>query len=195
MFEKKLPHSEKQEDQFLLRQVALGCKQSFNQLYEKHWEHAYQSVYIRLKNREESKDIVQEIFTHIWLKRETVAIDNLPAYISVAARNRIFKFVSKQKNIHPFFRLLENIPAMYRETDANLLTKEFFEAYEAVINSLPPKKKMIFRLRFQEDLSTKDISQHLGVSIKTVQNQIGKAIAQLRITFFILLVISSMFLS
>ncbi|MCW3109492.1 MAG: sigma-70 family polymerase sigma factor [Segetibacter sp.] len=189
MLEKNLHNSEKQEDQFLLKQIGQGCKQSFNQLYEKHWEHAYESAFKRLKNSEEAKDIVQEIFTHIWLKREILTIDNLPAYISVAVRNRIFKFISKQKTSHPFFDVLENIPGMYMEADANLLTKEFFQAYEAVINSLPAKKQMIFRLRFQEDLSTKDISKHLGLSIKTVQNQIGKAIEQLRITFFLLLII------
>lgn len=179
---------QKHEDSYLLRQVEQGCKQSFNLLYEKHWEPAYREAYMRLKNGDDAKDIVQEIFTHIWLKRETLYIENLPAYLNVAVRNKVLKFVAKQKLSHPFYKVLENIPELQMKSDYQILAKEFFKAYDALINTLPSKKQMIFRLRYQEDLPTKDIAKHLGISRKTVQNQLGKAIEQLRITFFLLLV-------
>ena len=190
MPERNLTELEKYEDCYLLRQVEQGCKQSFNLLYEKHWEAAYGNAYVRLKNSDDAKDIVQEIFTHIWLKRETLHIENLPAYLNVGIRNKVLKLVSKQKLSHPFYEFLEDIPEMQMKSDAHILTKEFFKAYDALINTLPSKKQMIFRLRYHEDLPTKDIAKHLGISRKTVQNQLGKAIEQLRITFFLLLIAS-----
>src|SRR4051812_36497196 len=108
MAETIVNNSEKFEDSYLLKQVERGCKQSFNLLYEKHWETAYMEAYKRLKNSEEAKDIVQEIFTHIWLKRESVQIENLAAYLNVAVRNRVLKFVTKQKLSHPFYDILDN---------------------------------------------------------------------------------------
>jgi RNA polymerase sigma-70 factor (family 1) len=172
------------EDTALLQKVGEGCQQSFNALYEKYWESTYSAAYKRLKDPDQAKDIIQEIFTHIWFKRETLKIENLPAYLQVSVRNRVFKHLGKQKLNHPFFDVLETLPALHMQADSNLLAKEFFDAYQALIESLSPKKKLIFRLRFQEDLSTKDIAFQLGLSRKTVQNQLGKAIEFLKVSLF-----------
>ena len=173
----------------LLRRMGEGCEHSFRALYEKYWESAYSAAYQRLKDADQAKDILQEIFTHIWFKRETLQIDNLGAYLHVAVRNRVFKHIGKQKLTHPFFDLLETLPSLHLQADSNLLTKEFLGAYQSLINTLSPKKQQIFRLRFQEDLSTKDIASQLGLSRKTVQNQLGKAIEFLRVSLFYMLIL------
>ena len=175
------------EDQQLLKNIAKNCQHSFSILYEKYWESAYGSAYKRLKDSDQAKDIVQEIFTYIWFKRATLQIDNLPAYLHVSVRNKVFKHVDKQKSIHPFFAVLETLPALHLQTDSDLLTKEFFKAYENLVKSLSPKKQQIFRLRFEEDLSTKEIAQQLGLSRKTVQNQLTRAVIYLRTSLFLYL--------
>ena len=177
-------------DTLLLQQVEEGSKKAFNVLFEKYWESAFSDAYKRLKKYDAAKDIVQEIFTHIWINRETLHIENLPAYLNVAIRNRVIKFVAKQKLVHPFFSILENIPEKNSQTDADLLWKEFFKSYEALMKSLPPKRQVIFRLRYQEDLPTKVISMQLGITRKTVQNQLGKAIDTLRVSLLRVLTIS-----
>lgn len=176
-------------DAILLQQLASGNKEAFNALYEKYWKIAYIEAYKRLRDGEQAKDIVQEIFTYVWLKRNTLLIDNFGGYIYIAIRNQVFKLVTKQKQIHPFFDILESVPITYLQADKNLLCKEFFSAYEDIVNTLPPKRKIIFRLRFQEDLTTTNIAAQLGLSRKTVQNQLGKAIEQLRISLLQLLTI------
>src|SRR5665647_1244853 len=170
------------DDTLLLQQVEQGSKQAFNVLFGKYWEKTYSDAYRRLKNQDDAKDIVQEIFTHIWINREKVHIDNLPAYLHVAIRNKVIKYVTKQKLTHPFFDILNNIPEKNLLADSQLLWKEFFKSYEALLESLPPKRQIIFRLRYQEDLSTKDISMQLGITRKTVQNQLGKAIETLKVS-------------
>lgn len=176
-------------DAELLQQVEQGSKHAFNILYEKYWERAYVNAYKRLKDEDQAKDVVQEIFTHIWLKKETLHIDNLSAYLNIAVRNRVFKLIEKQKLIHPFFDILETMPATYLQADSNILWKEFFRSYELLLTTLPPKRQLIFRLRFQEDLPTKDIAMRLGLSRKTVQNQLSKAIEHLRISLLQLLAV------
>lgn len=168
-------------DASLLLKVERGCKRSFNVLYEKYWEEAYYNAYKRLKDADQAKDIVQEIFVSIWLKKEN-HIDNFPAYLNIAVRNRVFKVVEKQKKTSPFLQALHDMPTAEVQAEAGLLRKEFYTGYELLLNKLPIKRQRIFRLRFQEDLSTKAIAGRLGLSRKTVQNQIGKAIEQLRIS-------------
>lgn len=176
-------------DEELLEKIAEGCQSSFNTLYEKYWEITYASAYKRLKDADMAKDVVQEIFTHIWFKRETLQINNLPAYLYVAVRNRVFKQVVREKLTHPFFAVLETLPSLYQQTDSNLLAKEFFKAYEVLVNTLPAKKQSIFRLRFEQDLSTKEIALQLGLSRKTVQNQLTRAVEYLRGALFYLLIL------
>ena len=177
-------------DTLLLQQVKGGSKKAFNALFEKYWESAFSDAYKRLKKYDNAKDIVQEIFTHIWINRETLHIENLPAYLNIAIRNKVIKFVAKQKLIHPFFDILDNIPEKNSQTDADLLWKEFFKSYEALMKSLPPKRQVIFRLHYLEDLPTKVISMQLGVTRKTVQNQLGKAIETLKVSLLRILTVS-----
>ena len=164
-------------------------------MLEKYWESAFSDACKRLKKYDNAKDIVQEIFTHIWINRETLHIENLPAYLNVAIRNKVIKFVAKQKLVHPFFSMLDNIPEMNDQTDANLLWKEFLNSYEALMESLPPKRQVIFRLRYEEDLPTKVISMQLGITRKTVQNQLGKAIETLKVSLLRILIVSSVMLT
>jgi RNA polymerase sigma-70 factor (family 1) len=170
------------DDQFLLKQIEQHSVQAFNVLFEKYWDKAFNEAYKRLKDNDQCKDIVQEIFTHIWIKRETLHIENVPAYFAVAIRNKVLKVLSKQKHIHPFFEILESLPGRTNSADSGLLTKEFLLAYEELISALPPRRQTIFRLRIQDDIYTKDIAKQMGLSRKTVQNQLNKAIEHLRIS-------------
>ena len=174
------------EDFLLLEKVKDGSKIAFNLLFEKHWEKAYSDAYKRVKNEEDAKDIVQEIFTKIWLNRQTQAIENFPAYLHVSIRNNVIKLLSKQKPIHSFFDILENIPEKNSEADSALLWNEFLKSYEALLEKMPPKRQQIFKLRYHEDLTTKDISLQLGITRKTVQNQLGKAIESMKVALNII---------
>jgi RNA polymerase sigma-70 factor (family 1) len=176
-----IANTDQTNDKLLLLQVEKGNKHAFNVLYEKYWEQAYSNAYKRLKDADQAMDIVQDIFVNIWLKRQT-PINNLPAYLNVAVRNRVFKYFEQQKKTVAYLDILENIPSANQQPERDILWTEFLAAYEALIATLPPKRREIFRLRYHEDLTTKAIGSQLGLSRKTIQNQLGKAIEQLRVS-------------
>jgi RNA polymerase sigma-70 factor (ECF subfamily) len=179
-------------DIILLEKIKNGDQTAFNILFEKYWEFVYSNAFKRLKNKHDAEDIVQEIFTNIWLRRASLTIHNLPAYLHVAVRNQVFKTLAKQKNIS-FFFLPENAEEP-KKAEADLLWKEFFDSYQALLKTLPPKRQEIFRMRYDEDFSTKEIADKLSISRKTVQNQIGKALEALKLSLlhilFIVLLLS-----
>jgi len=180
------------EDELLLQRISRGDKDAFSRLYDKYWEQMYSDAYKRLKDSAPAQDIVQEIFAYIWTKRDVLRIENLPAYLKISVRNRVLKQLSRQKQTHPFFSLLEECTATGMNADKNLMWKEFAQSYEMLLSSLPSKRQLIFRLRFQNDLPTREIANQLGLSRKTVQNQLNKAVEQLRLSLlhiFILLLI------
>lgn len=174
--------SPKCNDQDLLSQLQEGNSSAFEFLFDKYWESAYSNAYKRLKNSEDAKDIVQEIFTHIWQNRNSLHIENVPAYLHVAVRNKVFKLIAKQKNTHPFFYILDDLVMDSASADAKVLLDEFMNSYEALVNTLPAKRQEIFRLRFHDDLTTQEIAKNLAITRKTVQNQIGKALETLKIS-------------
>ncbi|HXH99398.1 MAG TPA: sigma-70 family RNA polymerase sigma factor [Sphingobacteriaceae bacterium] len=190
----RLTNSALSDDSILL-QIKQGSRDAFDMLYARYWEKAYAISYKRLKDHSQSQDIVQDIFVHVWLKREELVILNFQAYLAVSVRNQVFKLIAKQKLTSPFFNILHELPATYSEADAGIRWKEFYRSYEALLTSLPSKRQTIFRLRFQDDMPTKDIANQLGLSVKTVQNQLGKAIKQLRISLQHLLTVLAILLS
>ena len=169
------------DDNALLEKIKSGHKSSFNILFDRYWENSLNDAFKRTKDLNTAKDIVQEIFTCIWINRET-QIDNFPAYIATAIRNKVFKFVATQKPVHPFFDALENISAKNSYADSDLLWKEFYQSYEDLLATLPLRRRDIFRMHVQEGLSTKIIAVQLGIARKTVQNQLGKAIETLKVS-------------
>ncbi len=174
---------EVQDDRILLLQLQEGKRTAFNILYNKYWEQTYSNAYKRLRDEDQAKDIVQEIFVSIWVNRHS-PINNLPAYLSISVRNQVFKLAAKSKNLTPFLDILDNIPAQNEKADSNILWQEFYRSYEAILLKLPPKRQQIFRLRFHDDIPTKTIASQMRISRKTVQNQLGKAIEQLRVFFY-----------
>lgn len=174
--------SQKYNDQVLLNQLQEGNSGAFEILFDKYWDLAYSNAYKRLKNSDDAKDIVQEIFIHIWQNRNSLFILNVPAYLHVAVRNRVFRLIAKQKTTHPFFDILDNEVAESNSADSRILWEDFKNSYEALIKTLPPKRQEIFRLRFQDDLTTQEIAKKLAITRKTVQNQLGKALVTLKVS-------------
>lgn len=168
-------------DASLLGRMQQDDREAFNALFEKHWASTYDKAFKRLKDPVVSKDIVQEIFIHIWVNRKQ-DIQNLPGYLHIAVRNRVLQLLRNKKHkeafLDPADRVFEQLP---QQDHTPLQRKEFYQRFEQLVASLPPKRQEIFRLRYNEELNTRDIALKMGLTQKTVQNQLGKAVDKLRV--------------
>lgn len=171
---------DKVQDKLLLLKLKEGNTDAFDALYEKYWNGIYSAAFKRLQDPDQAKDITQEVFLQLWLKREENTIDNLPAYLFTATKNKVLNWMEKERKFTPVPELFLHLKTSRDQTDADLLRKEFMSAYEALINTLTQSQQQIFRMRYQQDMSTTEIAEQLAISRKTVQNQLGKAVAQLR---------------
>jgi RNA polymerase sigma-70 factor (family 1) len=168
------------EDKLLLLKLKEGNEWAFDALYEKYWRGLYAAAFKRMDDPDQAKDITQDVFLQLWLKREEAHIENLPAYLFTAVKNKVFNWLEKERKYTPVSELLLLLETSHDPADARLLKSEFIKTYEALINTLTLSQQRIFRLRYQEELSTNEIATQLDISRKTVQNQLGKAVAQLR---------------
>ena len=165
-------------DQLLLQQLQNSDAAAFDALYDKYWKLVYSAAYKRLKDENYAKDITQDIFLQLWQRRHQLTITHLPAYLYTAVRNNVLKWMEKTQRITPVPELLEQ--TANEGADAALLRKEFMIKYENLINTLTAAQQQIFRMRYQQELSTAEIAEKLNISRKTVQNQLGKSMNNLR---------------
>jgi RNA polymerase sigma-70 factor (family 1) len=169
------------DDCFLLEKLREDCVESFNMLYDKYWQTVYISSFKRLKNHDQAQDITQDIFASLWLRRSEQQIENLPAYLYSAVRNRVLNVFEREQRYIPIEQLLFDRPhTQNNPADALTLQNELLNRYESLVGSLPSQRKMIFRKYYEEGRSTQEIARQLSLSRKTVQNQLGRAVTFLR---------------
>jgi len=163
-----VPYSNIHTDLVLVSLIDEGDEQAFQDLYSRHWQGLYNDAYRRLGDVEKSKDIVQDVFLQFWQKQNRSHILNVAAYLSQSVRYNVIKCYNKEKSIANFELPLEMLPSDISIEEA-FFAKEL-EAYIKVwLTIQPERRRQIFQMRYIEDKSTKEISDQLGISQKTVQ--------------------------
>jgi RNA polymerase sigma-70 factor (ECF subfamily) len=156
----------------LLQHIKEDDRRAFDQLYSKIWKELFVKAYSKLKDEDLAKDIVQEIFIDLWNKRKLREIENVRSYLLQAVKFKVLdEFRKNRYNFVEIDLFVEKI----KESDcadSQIISKEFFSTIKDWTNVLPHKRKEIFRLKYIEGLSNKEIAVKLNISQKTVQNQV-----------------------
>ncbi|WP_158800073.1 RNA polymerase sigma factor [Pedobacter sp. L105] len=177
------------EDTELLLQLSKGNKGAFDILYDKYWKQVFNSAYKRLNDIDYAKDIAQDVFVQLWIRGNKSPIENLPAYLFVVARNSVFKHLEKESRYSAIPDMAQHIEDPLNRADAEVLYDEFLTAFNQLIDQLPTQQRIIFKMRFEEDLSSQQIADILQISPKTVRNQLGKALSTLRASLLMIYLI------
>ncbi|WP_270088206.1 RNA polymerase sigma-70 factor [Sphingobacterium sp. SYP-B4668] len=173
-------------DQELVRKMKLDNHQAFKEIFMRYWDVLLDSAYKRIGSKEESEEIVQELFVSLYQKREILDIHtSVEAYLKVALKSRVFNYY-RSKHIHG--KYMESILAQKQifssETPyQNLHQKELSIQMERSIGRMPAKCREVFLLSKIESLSHRNISEKLQISISTVEKHIRKAMDILRTDF------------
>ncbi len=162
----------------LKRGEQIGLKNIFNHYYKYLWVTA--SNYVVDQNV--AKDITQDVFYELWKKRESINVQtSLKAYLRRAVVNRSLNKIKSDKK-YSFGD--EGMDEGQADTSSDLQGKieasELQQVINSAIESLPEKCRMVFSLSRFESLSHQEISEQLGISKKTIENQMTKALKIIR---------------
>lgn len=150
-------------------------------IFEEHYESVCRTVHRFIKDRSQTEDIAQTVFIKLWEKRDRIDIDvSLPAYIHRMAINEALMHLRKL-NRRSETELHDNLPPETTEgVEKEYLQTELQEHITSAIDTLPPKTRTVFMLSRFEDLTYREIADKMDISIKTVENQMGRALRILR---------------
>ncbi|RDC58236.1 HTH domain-containing protein [Pedobacter chinensis] len=182
--------NEMDDDVDLLLRLKRGDRLAFEFIFKKYWTFVYDSAFRRLKDHAVAEDVTQDVFVQLWTAGQATIIINLKSYLFISVRNKVIRLFQRQSKFVPIEDMLAQLKLGASErSDANLLYKELSLAYEALILQLSAQQQIIYDLKFTQNLSADEIAQRLGLSPKTVRNQIGKINYKLRTSLFSLLFI------
>lgn len=155
---------------------------AFEEIYQRHWKRLYSLCYKRIQSREISEEIVQDIFTTLWINRTSVNIKSLSAYLATAVKYKVINHIAREMSRQfisdeHFLELQED----NSREEAQLL-EELHEALQREVDKLPAKRQMIFKLHRNQNMSVKQVANLMGISEKTVENQYGKAMKMLKVS-------------
>lgn len=152
--------------------------QKFEEMYKAYYGMLRRSAENIIGDHDASHDIVQEVFVKLWHKRAGLdQVLNQKAYLFRAVVNASVTYLEKNKRQQQL-SIVEAGAAL--DADAKVLLKELELKVQAALNRLPPRCKAVFVLSRYEEMKNKDIAGLLGLSLKTVENQMGIALKKMR---------------
>lgn len=168
-------------DKILLLHIKKGDQQALEELFEKYYYRLCDFAFQYVRSVDLTEEVVSDVFLKIWKKREELTTSgNFKAYLFTAVRNQALNYAKKQQ------RPLDSLDNKPRQAgrkeyqpDEKLLFKEFSNRVEALLNTLPPRRRRIFKLSRLEGFTYSEIANMLSISIHTVQNQMVQAVKQL----------------
>lgn len=171
-------------DEELLGLLKAGDVAAFDALYKRYWSKLYIAAYRRLRDREVCEEIVQDFFTSLWLKRDSLEIHtSFNAYVNTSVKYQVFSYYHKNATRRDYQeKMVFNSEAQDAMIENLIDVKTISRALDERVEALPEKCRAVYVLSRKEHLNNKQIAQMLGISEKTVENHMTKALRNLRLS-------------
>jgi RNA polymerase sigma-70 factor, ECF subfamily len=179
-------------DEALLTEIQSGSKEAFEVLYRTFYPDLCDYLYRYIDTPTICEELIQDLFMNIWMNRESWnPTDSLSSYLYVSARNRALDYLkhleveerylkSQKISINSRIFSMNDLPEDLVNREDKTELDDFSMRVEEAILNLPPRSRQIFRLSREDGLTYREIAEYLGLSVKTVETQIGRALQKLR---------------
>jgi len=175
----------------LLNLIQADHEAAFKELYCRYWKHLYAFAFNRVRSREVAEEIVQDFLTNFWLNRHKLHIQtSFDGYIYTSIKNLVLNYFAREaRKSHMLENIGASMSALDNSTEEVIMLHELRSVITREVSQLPVKCRSVFELSRLENKSNKEIAQTLGISEKTVEGHLSKAIKRLRISLNMLAVV------
>jgi len=169
------------EDLYLLQRLKEDDINALEVIFNKYYTNLCRYLTLIFKNQIIVEHIVQDLFLYLWENRKKIEINtSLNSYLYTAARYKALNRIRDNKKFTDKIIELESINDYNTKPDEFLEIQELQKIIDNAISTLPPRCQQIFKLSKEENLTYEEIAQLMGISIKTVENQMNIALKKLR---------------
>jgi RNA polymerase sigma-70 factor, ECF subfamily len=155
---------------------------AFEQVFKTHFKRLHAYAFTILRDEVEAEEIVQQVFFKLWERNENLSLSgSVSSYLYRAVHNESLNYIKHQKvrsnhQLHVAYSMKNEVEHPAKKVMAGELEKKIHTA----LNELPEQCRTIFQMSRFDELKYREIADKLGISVKTVENQMGKALKLLR---------------
>ena len=155
----------------------------YNYFFNKYYQKLIWFALLFVKNHNAAEEVVSDVLLNIFNKRKKLAkSENIEGYIFISVKNQSLKYIRKNKR-QVYLENFETEADLMMTTNVspeyNLIENEFSAVIKATLDSLPPKRRIVFRMIKEEGLKYQDVANLLDLSVKTVETHMGLALKTL----------------
>jgi RNA polymerase sigma-70 factor (ECF subfamily) len=157
-------------------------KAAFEQVFKTHYKNLYAYAFTMLKDESDAEEMVQQVFFKLWERSEHLSFSgSIAAYLYKAVHNESLNFLKHQKvkethRLHVAYSMKNKS----EQPQGKIIGRELEQKFRQALNELPEQCRTVFQLSRFEDMKYKEIAGKLDISVKTVENHMGKALKFLR---------------
>lgn len=171
-------------------------KKSFDELYLYYYPRLYAFSKTFLKVEDDINDILQEVFIKIWDNRKMIKdVETFNAWIFTITKNAVVTYFRKKIRQQDFEIRVREMATLDIFYDDSLEYRDMKEKVDKIVEQLPAKRKIVFKLSREKGLSNSDIAKKLKISIKTVEDHIMYSLKYLRIKLKELEILTLLYIS
>ena len=166
-----------------IRSIKRGDKKAFKKVYDTWYQRLFSYALKSTRNSSDAEDLTQEIFIKIWENRDRFIEEiSIEAQFFNIARNSTIDYYRKKVAQSTLLLKLENEIRYFGETNESESpsNSQQINRLKKAVESLPKKRKEIFKLNKYSGLTYEEIAEEMGISKNTVHSQISKALSTLR---------------
>ncbi len=156
----------------------------FEKIFRSYFTVLSNIAYSVVKDKDQAKDVVQQVFIKFWDKRNSINIRNeIKSYLHRAVINTSLNYIERNKKL----KLEDDFSSFDRSEDSDPGKSELKQQKLAVniknaIAELPEKCQLVFSLSRYEGMTNREIAEYLGISLKAVEKHVSRALRELRVT-------------
>ena len=160
-----------------------GDKDSFEAIYKRYYAPLNNFLFRYTRSEELIEDIIQEVFYNVWQNRKKlVPRGTLKAYLFTAVRNQAFKKIETENKYTNKEIELSDFEEIYSvPPDGSCEFNELKKAYQEAVQKLPEKRRNIYLMHREDNLTYNEIADVLRISVKTVETQMSRSLKFLSI--------------
>jgi RNA polymerase sigma-70 factor, ECF subfamily len=166
----------------LIEQLTAQNESAFENVFKRYYKSLYAYAYTIVKDDAAADDMVQQVFYKLWNPGTKISIQSsIAAYLYRAVHNESLNYLKHQKIVVAHQK--EIAPQMTSDSFSaagTVVNKELEQKLRLALNALPEQCRTVFQLSRFENLKYYEIADQLGISVKTVENQMGKALKIMR---------------
>jgi RNA polymerase sigma-70 factor (family 1) len=176
-----VPETPDHIDKKLFLSISEGDESAFREIFHNYRRILYPVILSLVKIEADAKEIIQETFLKLWLKRETLpAVENPGGWLYTVASTEALMYLRKESR---YTRRLQKVAVDGDQTGPALADihehfdrKEVKSLIQDAVEKLPTRRRQIFQMSRLEGYSRKEIAETLGISENTVRNQLTEAV-------------------